>query len=317
MAKRTVTWSEFDRPGQTFRKRRRGDSVDTVAEFIQSITDNAGLPWHEVVYRGQKDVRWYTQASIFRNGNRLARYEHEMGRELISVHPAEFTTDATMFDRLVRMQHYGLPTRLVDVSRNPLVALFFACEEHAETKHESGRPTKKDLDGAVIAYNVPTGRSRFYDSDTVAVLANLANLRDHEKGEIADNVSTPKSEFNELDSVKRLVGFIQSEKPHFSRDIDPLTPFVPMYVKPRLSNKRIIAQAGAFLIYGLDVTDKKSAYSHNIEQKYIHIPAKRKATIRMELDRLGINESALFPELNKAADQIVSKYTARDGSNLA
>ena len=27
-----------------------------------------------------------------------------------------------MFDKLVRMQHFGLPTRLLDVSRNALVA---------------------------------------------------------------------------------------------------------------------------------------------------------------------------------------------------
>jgi hypothetical protein len=29
-----------------------------------------------------------------------------------------------MFDKLVRMQHFGLPTRLLDVSLNALVALY-------------------------------------------------------------------------------------------------------------------------------------------------------------------------------------------------
>ncbi|MBW4236742.1 FRG domain-containing protein [Enterobacter roggenkampii] len=40
-------------------------------------------------------------------------------RDIVSLHPNEFSSDKTMFDRLVRMQHFGLPTRLLDVTSNP------------------------------------------------------------------------------------------------------------------------------------------------------------------------------------------------------
>ncbi|MCS5960637.1 hypothetical protein LNP74_16615 [Klebsiella pneumoniae subsp. pneumoniae] len=38
-----------------------------------------------------------------------------MINELLTVQPAEFMNDRYMLDKLVRMQHYGLPTRLLDV----------------------------------------------------------------------------------------------------------------------------------------------------------------------------------------------------------
>ena len=52
--------------------------------------------------------------------------------------------------RLSKMQHFGMPTRMLDTTTTPLVALYFACESI----------TEKASDGAVYAFpNVPVSWS--------------------------------------------------------------------------------------------------------------------------------------------------------------
>ncbi|MFN2767667.1 FRG domain-containing protein, partial [Escherichia coli] len=94
--------------------------------------------------------------------------------ELMVESPIEFNDDRLMFDKLVRAQHYGLPTRLLDVSLNPLVALYFAYNE--EIQHNAN--------GVVHLLDFAKNRVRFSDSDTISLISNLARLTDAEKLEI-------------------------------------------------------------------------------------------------------------------------------------
>jgi hypothetical protein len=206
-----------------------------------------------------------------------------------------------MFDRLVRMQHFNLPTRLLDVSANPLVALYFATEI-ADARLEPA------ADGKVSYISVPRGRMKYFDSDTVSCISNLSKMSAHEKELIHTNLGMPTAKFNKLPAVDRLLQFIREEKPHFRPEINADELDRLWFVLPKFSNRRIIAQNGAFLIFGLSKDQPASPGPHPIRFRDIIIPKAAKSSIRQDLDTLGIKESALFPEIDRAAGYIVKRY---------
>lgn len=65
--------------------------------------------------------------------------------DVVAYLPHSFSECKSALDYLVQMQHYELPTRLLDVSTNPLVALYFACRPvKASASEKKNEKNEKD-----------------------------------------------------------------------------------------------------------------------------------------------------------------------------
>lgn len=189
------------------------------------------------------------------------------------------------------------------MTTNPLVALYFASEPYIKDGVEQ--------DGKVQALFLPEERQRYYDSDRVSCMANLANLTKAEKMEISKAYKLDMESFNVQGAVKRLLSFVQIEKPHFVPKIDPSHLLRPVFVKPKMSNRRIIAQSGAFLIYGARRL-RSIVVDSDLRLSRVILPSDAKSNIRQQLERLGIHASSLFPEIDKAAGFVAKRYKTGD-----
>lgn len=281
--------------------------VTTVQGFIAKVLSEKGEGTLEVFYRGHSDKKKYLlEPSLFRRddyGNYLyLDNEHILYRELIVSNSADFTSDEYTLDRLVRMQHYSLPTRLFDITSNPLIALYFACKS-GFGKQIKGKYVE-EIEGEVILFSLRREGVKYFDSDTASCIANLARLPKIEKDQINFDINDT-TKFNTQLSVKRLAHFIKEEKPFFEQRIEPEHLRTIICVKGKKNNARISSQSGAFLLFGLDaVLDERGTPDINVTR----ISITNKASILKELDLLNINESTVFPYIENSARYVAQKY---------
>lgn len=103
--------------------------------------------------------------------------ESDIYNEIVNKKPGEFTNCKCTFDYLVKMQHYNIPTRLLDITTNPLVALYFACCEEPEEHAPS-----------VYCIDIPFDRIKNYTSDSVTILSSLARYDKYSKDLLLTNI---------------------------------------------------------------------------------------------------------------------------------
>jgi len=277
--------------------------VYVINEIAKRIGVDPNGEKNKLFFRGQADIDWRVEPSIFRD-NYLS-IEHDIIRSSISRNPEEFVNEK-YFTQLTKLQHYGLPTRLLDVTHNPLVALYFACaKETKKSLNDKGIETEVACDGAVyISYANPV----LPESMETQVLSYIAQT---DLSRIGFNalVETLKNDIKGLDSqlgtnsYESMLRFIRN---HF--------------VLSDMNHERIIRQSGAFLLCGCINFEKKyddykiSKASADIESEFawkISIDADEKDSILDELDFLNINEATLFPELEHQLSYIKTSNKKR------
>lgn len=240
-------------------------SIEDLMQVLEPITADG----REIWYRGHRDHTWELQASVFR------KPEH---RESERVMLARFRQEAATaglqyaFDEwgwTTFAQHHALPTRLLDWSQSPLVALFFASEPNP-----SGAVDDADGEFFLIHPNDLNEEAGDADGGHPHLLSDSDNvLKDYLPGRDGENRRKPRA------------------------------------VVAPMSFDRIRFQTGTFTLTQLPSpgADQEPLRNARSLQSFI-VPTASKAVVRDQLGVLGFNEVSIYRDLDRIANRLKAVY---------
>jgi hypothetical protein len=225
--------------------------------------------------------------------------EDKFFKEVFSMFPEEMA-NKTAIEQLIFMEHYRFPTRLLDITPNPLVALFFACFQDRDEN-------SINKDAIVSIYSVSEDEVKYCDSDSVVILANIAKM--NKNFSIKNIFHLYKKEFNNEHPIPDVLTRKRQDIPGFFPLIDKNTFSKVIPLRAKMNNPRIIRQDGYFFLFGINKDKQKQA---EIKSEWILepiiIPSEAKEKILKELKILNMTETFVYPEYENFNNFIREKY---------
>jgi FRG domain len=258
------------------------DSFKDYIAFIENLrTKNAGPIW----YRGCGKISYELKPSLYRHkkSNTIEDLMH-LEDDIIARFkqrsiPFHSRTITDQWDLLFFMQHFGIPTRLLDWSESPLMALFFAV---TLSKHKLG------------VRGIPV-----YENDAaIWVLDPIKwNKRAIDLKSFTDKVLTTD---DANANAYKPVGDCKAMKEY------------PIAIYGAHNSQRIVAQRGVFVCFGKSTDPMEKMYLNHAFPKdclvKLNINRSKLPHFFEAIHKHGVSDSVVFPDLEGLAREIKREF---------